>query len=108
MANPSPNAAASGSGASGAENFARSPRLDPGIPPVPAHTLDLIKMVPAKHIKLILMEVFYDKRVPELVAAKSGAKLVTVPNSVGGTDAVKTYFDLFDTIVGAMASAAGS
>ena len=80
----------------------------PGIPPVPAHTLDLIKMVPAKHIKLILMEVFYDKRVPELVAAKSGAKLVTVPNSVGGTDAVKTYFDLFDTIVGAMASAAGS
>ena len=35
MAKPSPNAAASGSGASGAENFARSPRLDPGIPPVP-------------------------------------------------------------------------
>ncbi|HYV48244.1 MAG TPA: metal ABC transporter substrate-binding protein [Myxococcaceae bacterium] len=80
----------------------------PGIPPVPAHTLDLIKMVQGQHLKLILMEVFYDKRVPELIAAKSGAKLVTVPNSVGGTDAVKTYFDLFDTIVGAMSSAAGS
>jgi len=77
----------------------------PGIPPTPGHTLELIKLVQAKGIKVILMEVFYDKRFPELIASKSGAKLVAVPNSVGGTDKVTTYFELFDTIASAIEAA---
>lgn len=80
----------------------------PGIPPTPNHTLELIKLVQSKGIKVIVMEVFYDKRFPELIASKSSAKVAAVPNSVGGTDKVVTYFDLFDTIVNTIATAAGA
>ncbi len=79
----------------------------PGIPPSPAHTLGLIKLVPARGIEVILVESFYDRRVPDLIAEKTGARVVAVPNSVGGEEAVKTYFDLFDVITKALAEAAG-
>ena len=80
----------------------------PGIPPTPGHTLDLIKLVQAKGVKLILMEVFYDKRFPELIASKTPVKVVAVPNSVGGIEQVTTYFELFDTIVAAIGAATGT
>jgi zinc/manganese transport system substrate-binding protein len=78
----------------------------PGIPPTPAHTLEIIKLVQEKGAKVILMESFYDKRVPDLMAAKSGAHVASVPNSVGGEDGVNDYFGLFDKIVGTVAKAA--
>jgi zinc/manganese transport system substrate-binding protein len=95
--------------------FAKRYKLDvigfvepkPGIPPTPQHTLEIIRLVQAKGVKLQLMESFYDDRMPRLIAAKSGAGLAMVPNSVGGTEQVKTYFDLFDTIVAAIAKATG-
>ena len=80
----------------------------PGIPPTPGHTLELIKRIQAQGIKLILMEVFYDKRYPELIASKTPVKLAAVPNSVGGTQTVTTYFELFDTIVATVSAATGS
>ena len=80
----------------------------PGIPPTPTHTLELIKEMQAKQVKLLLMENFYDKRAPELVAAKTGAKLAIVPNSVGGEEGVATYFDLMERIVGTIEKAARS
>ena len=79
----------------------------PGIPPTPQHTLEIIRLAQAKGVKLQLMESFYDDRMPRLIASKSDARLAMVPNSVGGTEQVKTYFDLFDTIVGAIASVTG-
>ncbi len=78
----------------------------PGIPPAPAHTLSLIKLMRQQGIKVILMENFYDKRAPELIADKAGAKLAVVPNSVGGEEGIDTYFDLIDRITGALAAAA--
>ena len=79
----------------------------PGIPPTPQHTLEIIKLAIAKDIKLQLMESFYDDRMPRLLESKSPAKLAAVPNSVGGLESVKTYFDLFDTIVGTIAKVTG-
>lgn len=79
----------------------------PGIPPTPSHTLALIKTMKAREAKLILMENFYDARVPELIAGKTGAKVVGVPNSVGGDATVKTWFDLMDRIVSDLEKAAG-
>lgn len=80
----------------------------PGIPPTPGHTLELIKLVQSRGIKLILMELFYDKRYPELIASKTPVKIAAVPNSVGGTEQVRTYFELFDAIVGAVSAATGT
>jgi zinc/manganese transport system substrate-binding protein len=71
----------------------------PGVPPAPMHTLELIKLIEDRQVKLILMEGFYDKRVPELLAQKTSARMVAVPNSVGGEDGVHTYIDLLEIIV---------
>jgi zinc/manganese transport system substrate-binding protein len=80
----------------------------PGIQPTPQHTLELIRLAESKGVKLILMENFYDDRYPRLIQSKSAAKLAMLPNSVGGVDTVKTYFDLFDAIVDGIVKATGS
>jgi zinc/manganese transport system substrate-binding protein len=74
----------------------------PGIPPTAQHTLEVIKIVVQRHVKIMLVENFYDRRMPDLIASKTTAKVVQVPNSVGGEESVKTYFDLFDRIVGSI------
>ena len=70
----------------------------PGIPPTPAHTLEVIDTAKSKKVRVLLVESFYDKRVPERIALATGSKLVFVGNSVGGDEGVTTYFDLFDRI----------
>ena len=81
----------------------------PGIPPSANHTVDVIKRMKADGAKVILVENFYDTRVPKLIAGKvDGATVVTVPNSVGGEDSIKSYFDLFDRLTTALAAAAKS
>lgn len=78
----------------------------PGIQPTAGHTVEVIKTVMAKNVKVILMENFYDRRSPDQIAEHTKAKVVFVPSMVAGDDKVVTYFDLFDTIVGAVAKAA--
>jgi len=77
----------------------------PGIPPTSQHTLEVIKIVRQRHVKIMLIENFYDRRMPDLIASNTSAKVVRVPNSVGGEESVKTYFDLFDRIVGSIETA---
>ena len=80
----------------------------PGIQPTAQHTVEVIKTVAAKKAKVILMENFYDRRSPDQIAAHTSARVAFVPNSVGGDESVKTYFDLFDTIISGIEKAAGS
>ncbi|HUJ26815.1 MAG TPA: metal ABC transporter substrate-binding protein [Myxococcales bacterium] len=77
----------------------------PGIPPTAQHTLEVIKIVRQHNVKIVLMENFYDRRMPDLIASNTSAKVVQVPNSVGGEESVKTYFDLFDRITGSIETA---
>jgi ABC-type Zn uptake system ZnuABC Zn-binding protein ZnuA len=68
----------------------------PGIPPTPAHTLDLINIMKRESIKLILVEPYFDLRTPDSIArATAGTVLVLMP-SVGGVKEVTSYFELFD------------
>lgn len=80
----------------------------PGIPPTPAHTLEVIKTVQARSVKVILMETFYDRRVADFIADKTHAHVVAVASSVGGDDKVTSYIDLFDTITNSLAQALAS
>ncbi len=75
----------------------------PGIPPSVAHLTEVIRKMKNEHVRVILMEVFYDEKPARFVAAETGAKLVIVPNSVGGTKEAKDYFSLMDTIVDKLA-----
>jgi len=71
----------------------------PGIPPSPGHLKEVVDTIKQQNIKVILMEVFYDEKPARFVAEQTGAKLVIVPNSVGGTKEAQDYFSLMDTIV---------
>ena len=71
----------------------------PGIPPSPEHLKEVIETIKQEHVKVILMEVFYDEKPARFVAERTGAKVVIVPNSVGGTKRAGDYFGLIDTIV---------
>jgi ABC-type Zn uptake system ZnuABC Zn-binding protein ZnuA len=80
-------------------NVACSLEPKPGIPPSPGHLKQVIEIIKQKGIKAILMEVFYDEKPARFVAGQTGAKVVIVPNSVGGTKEAQDYFSLIDTIV---------
>jgi zinc/manganese transport system substrate-binding protein len=77
----------------------------PGIPPSPAHTVDLINMMIEKKIPVILMEPYFDQKTPKSVADKTGATLVTFIPSVGGVPDAKDYVGLFDYDVKLLADA---
>lgn len=68
----------------------------PGIPPTPQHTLDLINEMKRQNIKLILVEPYFDSKTPNAIARETGAQVLTMPPSVGGTKEVTDYFKLFD------------
>ncbi|MGE5345062.1 MAG: metal ABC transporter substrate-binding protein [Acidithiobacillales bacterium] len=96
-------------------NFARYFKLDvvgylepkPGIPPTPQHKLEIINLMREQKVPLILMEVYFDRKDPDFVASKSGAKVVVMTPSVGGEPEAKDYFSLFDTDLSAVVRALG-
>lgn len=94
-------------------NFARYFKLDvvgflepkPGIPPTPQHKLEIVNLMLAQKVPLILMEVYFDRKDPDFVASKTGAKVLMLSPSVGGVPEAKDYVSLFDTNVAALVKA---
>jgi zinc/manganese transport system substrate-binding protein len=68
----------------------------PGIPPSPAHTLDLQQEMKAKNVKILLVEPYFDLKTPNAIGRDTGAKVVVMPPSVGGVKDVTNYIQLFD------------
>ena len=68
----------------------------PGIPPSPAHTLELITGMKRDNIKLILVEPYFDLRTPDSVARGAGGSVAVLMPSVGGVKEITDYFKLFD------------
>jgi ABC-type Zn uptake system ZnuABC Zn-binding protein ZnuA len=68
----------------------------PGIPPTPAHTLDLINLMKREGVKLILVEPYFDLRTPNSIASQVGGQVVVMMPSVGGNKEVADYFKLFE------------
>ena len=77
----------------------------PGIPPSPSHTLALMETIKRESVKLILVEPYFDLQTPNAIARDTGAKVLVLMPSVGGTKEVKTYFDLFDYDINLLVSA---
>jgi zinc/manganese transport system substrate-binding protein len=72
----------------------------PGIPPSPSHLAELIEQMKAHNVKVILMEVWHERRTPALVAQKTGARLLEVPTQSAGD-----YLSVCDGIVKQLAAA---
>src|SRR5947209_4951503 len=68
----------------------------PGIPPTPQHTLDLINEMKRQNVKLVLVEPYFDMKTPNSIGRETGAQVLVMPPSGGGTKEVTDYFKLFD------------
>src|SRR5687768_3564368 len=60
----------------------------PGVPPSAAHLANVMAKIRETGAKAIVMEPFYDKKVGEMVAKQTGAKLLILPTSVEGVKGV--------------------
>jgi len=72
----------------------------PGIPPSGKYVAELAESMKRQNVRVILMSTFYDQKTAELVARLSGAKVVTLANSVDGLPGADDYVGLFDVNVG--------
>ena len=79
----------------------------PGIPPSPGHVAEVISEMQKSSAKVVLMEPYYDRKPADRVAKETGATVVDVPNSVGGSDNTGDYFALIDNIVNEVSKAMG-
>jgi zinc/manganese transport system substrate-binding protein len=77
----------------------------PGIPPTPAHTLEIAEKAKAAGAKRVLVEPYHNPSGAQPIADACGAKIVVVPTSVGSATGIETYFDLFDHIVAVVTGA---
>ncbi len=68
----------------------------PGIPPSAAHIEQLIRTLSQRGVKVIVMEPYFDRKLPEKISRETGVPLIVVSPSVGGFPEIKTYFDVFE------------
>jgi zinc/manganese transport system substrate-binding protein len=66
----------------------------PGVPPSASHLASVIAKIKETGAKAIVMEPFYDKKVGEMVAKQTGARLLILPTSVEGVKEAKDYIQL--------------
>lgn len=79
----------------------------PGIEPTPSHTAKIVELAKAKKIQIICVEPYFSRRVPDTIARLTGAKVVTLPPSVGGAEGADDYFSLFDAILDTLRETVG-
>jgi len=77
----------------------------PGVPPSPAHLAGLIQTMKQTGAKVIVMEPFYDRKTADFVASKTGAKVLVLPPSVGGTKGLDDYSQLMANAIKQLAAA---
>jgi len=77
----------------------------PGIPPSPSHTLELMQEMKRQNVNIIMVEPYFDLKTPNAIARETGARVVVLAPSVGGTKEVTDYFKLFDYDVSTLVAA---
>ncbi|MBI2915809.1 MAG: zinc ABC transporter substrate-binding protein, partial [Elusimicrobia bacterium] len=68
----------------------------PGIPPSPQHIRSLIAKMKSSNVKLVIVDPYFDLKLPQKIAQDADAKLAVLPTSVGAEKDIPSYFDLFD------------
>ena len=68
----------------------------PGVPPTPKHIQDLTAEMKAQGVKLLIVEPYFDPKLPQEIARTTGAALVILPPSVGAAKEATSYLGLFD------------
>jgi ABC-type Zn uptake system ZnuABC Zn-binding protein ZnuA len=76
----------------------------PGIPPTPGHVQEVIAQMKERKIPVLFASNYFDRNQIRLVATRTGAKPVIVPENTGGAPGVNTYFDLMNTWIAGLVS----
>ncbi|PJB49186.1 MAG: hypothetical protein CO108_00700 [Deltaproteobacteria bacterium CG_4_9_14_3_um_filter_63_12] len=74
----------------------------PGVAPSAAQKERLVDLIHSKSIPVIAMTSYYDDSIPAKLAKETGATLVFIPNSIGGTKEATDYFKTIDAIIDAL------
>lgn len=77
----------------------------PGIPPSPNHVQDLVTRMKRGDVALLVMEDFFDPRLPRRISDQAAVPLLVLPTSVAAEPSLHTYFDLFDRLLAAVGPA---
>jgi len=77
----------------------------PGVPPSPAHLAGLVATMKRTGAKVIVMEPYYDRKVSDFVASKTGATVLVLPASVGGVKGIADYIQLIEYDIKQLANA---
>ncbi len=77
----------------------------PGIPPSPAHTIELMATMKREGVKLLLVEPYFDEKTPNSIGRETGVPVLVLPPSVGGEKEITDYVKLFDHDVQAVLAA---
>ncbi len=77
----------------------------PGIPPSPGHVLEVIQKVKAQDISILLMEPYYSRKAPDLIASKTGIRVVVAANSVNGEPTAKDYLSMVGNVLAKLEAA---
>lgn len=77
----------------------------PGIAPSPAHLAMVIGRMKASNARVILVQPYQNRRTAQTVARQAGAVVLDVTQQPG---AGRTYFDMMDALVGALAGSFGA
>ncbi len=68
----------------------------PGIPPSPAHTIELMATMKREGVRLLLVEPYFDEKTPNSIGRETGVPVLVLPPSVGGEKEITDYVKLFD------------
>jgi zinc/manganese transport system substrate-binding protein len=71
----------------------------PGVPPSAAYLAGLVSRLGAEPPRMILRNAYNDGRAAEWLSGRVHAPVVVLPYSVGGSDAAKDLFGLFDDTI---------
>jgi zinc/manganese transport system substrate-binding protein len=77
----------------------------PGVPPTPTHIAEIEERLKGGRVKAILMESYFDDRVPNLISRDTGVPVVKVPVLCGAAPGTDDPIALFETITGALVAA---
>jgi ABC-type Zn uptake system ZnuABC Zn-binding protein ZnuA len=77
----------------------------PGIPPSPRHLEDLVQRLGGGDVRVVITRPFVEHRSTDYIAARTGARVITLPLEAGGAPEAADYFALFDHVTGRLVEA---
>lgn len=77
----------------------------PGVPPSPAHVEALTALMKAQGVRVVMLEPYYVRALPDVLSRETGAQVLILPTMPGGVPEVQTYVDLFQYNINALTAA---